>query len=284
MMSGMGRHARNAMTLLRRPTMAIEYAKWAFESTLSRDGPIRTICDVQIGHFNSFSEYHSSALAISPSELAFLDHHTLGEGAVVDVGANLGLFSLVLCRRHPTRRVIAFEPAPSTYDALLKNAHLNAITNLECHRAAVADHDGTARFAVREDARANSSLAGSQDSSGARIEVDCVRLDTFLPAAGVGKIALLKVDVEGFEASVFRGAARVLESVRPAVVYFEVCPKLARREGFAPDEAAAILEDAGYDLRRIAGNGSTVPARRDEIAEVALENWVALPRDRGQVE
>jgi len=264
--------------------MAIEYCTWAFENMLSRDGPTRTICDVRMGNFNSFSEYHASALAISASELAFLDRHTLGEGVLIDVGANLGLFSLVLCRRHPARRVIAFEPAPSTYEALMKNARLNSATKLECHRAAVADRDGTASFAVREDARANSSLGGSQGSAGARIEMDCVRLDTFLPAAGVGKIALLKVDVEGFEASVFRGAARVLESVRPGAVYFEVCPHLARREGFAPDEAAAILENADYELRRIASDGSTVPALRNEIPEVTLENWVAFPRSRKQGE
>lgn len=267
---------RKLWTVVAHPSIAVEYATWAAQK-FSAQGPVRTLSGVTIGNFNGFSEYHSFVKGISGAELAFLRSHDFPAGAILDVGANLGVFSLVMSRRYSERRIVAFEPAPSTFAALGANAALNGAGNVECHRLAVAAHDGTAGFAMREDARANSSLSGGAPNA-ARIEIECTTLDRFAALAGIDRIALLKVDVEGFEADVFRGAGKVLARTRPSVVYFEVCPKLALREGFAPDEAAAILEDAGYALYRIAKNGSTVPARRDEIASVTLENWVALPR------
>ncbi len=90
------------------------------------------------------------------------------------------------------------------------------------------------------------------------------------------EIALLKIDVEGFEISALRGARQVLAQLRPRVVYFEVCPALAQAEGFAPDSAAALLEENGYALHRIRDDGALEPVRRSEIANVVLDNWVGI--------
>jgi FkbM family methyltransferase len=266
---------RNAWTVVAHPSIAIEYAAWAAQRSFTEHGPLRTVGGVRIGNFNGFSEYHSVVRGVSNAELAFLRGYDFPSGAILDVGANLGLFSLVMSRRYPDRRIVAFEPAPSTFAALVANASLNDAKNVECHRVGVAAHDGTATFALRENARANSSLSrGAQNAAG--IEIMCTTLDRFVALAGINQIALLKVDVEGFEADVFRGAREVLARMRPGVAYFEVCPALARKEGFAADEAAAILEDAGYALHRIGPDGSLSRSTRKETSAIALENWVAL--------
>jgi len=72
---------------------------------LRADGPIRRIGGVRLGSFNSFSEYHFVAKNMSDAELAFLRRHSFREGEIVDVGANLGLFSLVVRGRFPDRRL-----------------------------------------------------------------------------------------------------------------------------------------------------------------------------------
>jgi hypothetical protein len=87
---------------------------------------------------------------------------------------------------------------------------------------------------------------------------------------------MLKVDVEGHELSVFRGADNVLLKNRPRVVYFEVCPPLARSAGFAPQAAAAMLLELGYALYRVRGDGSLRQAALEEICGITLDNWVAL--------
>jgi FkbM family methyltransferase len=275
---------RNAVTALSRPGMALEYVGWLAQRSLSRDGAVRKVCGVKVGNFNSFSEYHSLVRGVSGAELAFLRGYPFGTGAILDVGANLGLFSLVLARRFTERRVVAFEPAPSTFAALMANVKLNAADNVECRQAAVAEQDGLARFAVREDARANSSLVTVSadplnETDQRSIEIPCISLDRFVPDAGIDAIALLKVDVEGFEAAVFRGAHDVLLRTRPKVIYFEVCPVLAGRQGFEPGEAAALLEGHGYSLRRIAAGGALEPVTSSQAEAVSLENWVGLARD-----
>jgi FkbM family methyltransferase len=273
----MRRLLRNALTVSRQPALAAEYASWLLQKSLRASGPVRSICGVPIGNFSGFSEYHWAAQEVSARELAFLRRHDFGEGVVIDVGANLGLFSLVVRERFPDRRIIAFEPVASTFAALTANAARNSATNMECHPLAVSDRDGTARFVVLENARANSSLETSAPSQGGdTIEVECITLDRFVSQAGIGRIALLKVDVEGFEISVFRGAADVLARVRPRVVYFEICPPIAQAAGFQPDEAAVFLEKRGYALHRILDGGSLQRVRPDEIDAVALENWVAI--------
>jgi FkbM family methyltransferase len=271
----MSRILRNLASAVKRPELAFGYASWTLQNWLRSGGATRNICGVQLGNFNGFSEYHSVG-GVSEREQLFLQRFQFGEGAILDVGANLGLFSLVLRATLPGRRIVAFEPAPSTYKSLASNVVLNAAANVECINAAVADRDGTASFAVREGARANSSLGASAEKGPVVVvDVPCVTLDRFTADAGIDRIALLKVDVEGFEAKVFEGAARILAEGRPQVVYFEVCPALARKEGFAPDAAAAKLEAHGYMLHRIGPEGRLEKASRSEIESVSLDNWVA---------
>lgn len=268
---------QNAGTILRQPAIAMEYVNWALQTAFRAHGPVRTVCGVRIGDLNGFSEYHSVARGVSTAELEFLRRHEFGDGAIIDVGANLGLFSLVVRDRFPNRRIIAFEPAPSTFAALSKNIARNSATNVECHQLAVADHDGTSSFVVLEHARANSAIGVAGFLPGAEsIQIGCTTLDRFVSVAKLEQIGLLKVDVEGFEISVFRGAEHVLSRVRPRVVYFEVCPALARAVGFAPDAAATFLAEKGYALYRLLGDGQLQKTRPQEINDVVLENWVGL--------
>jgi FkbM family methyltransferase len=279
-MASLAKTLRNAATALRRPGLALDYLGWGLQSAFLRDGATRNICGVKLGSFNGFSEYHSVGRGVSIAEQEFLTRFAFREGAIIDIGANLGLFSLVARTVMPQRRIVAFEPAPSTFRALSANVARNGASNIECRQAAVSDRDGTVSFVLRENARANSSIAAPGAATGAAtVDVPCLTLDSFTSEAGIDRIGLLKVDVEGFEAAVFAGANRVLSTVRPHVVYFEVCPALARANGYAADGAAAQLEQHGYVLHRIRDDGGIEKASRSSIEGLRLENWVGLAPD-----
>ena len=209
--------------------------------------------------------------------MAFLDHLVLCPGAIIDVGANLGLFTLLLRKKYPNYPIVAFEPSPSTFAALKENVRRNQATNIGCHAIALTDYDGTVSFCTREHARANAGISNARTNiMEPIIQVPCTTLDSFASANSFEDIAFLKVDVEGFETSVFRGADRVLSVLRPRVILFEVCPALAVRAGFDPAEAAAYLASRGYSLRRIAHDGHLQPINVSAISDVIVENWVAL--------
>src|SRR5258708_34690942 len=269
---------RNVGTALRRPALALDYAGWALQNCFRTGGAIRNVCGVKLGSFNGFSEFHSVARGVSSAEQDFLKAFPFRDGVVLDIGANLGLFALVVRTILPCRRIIAFEPAPSTFAALSSNIARNGAANIECRQLAVSDHDGTVPFVIREHARANSSIGSTAPDRGGATSVDVpsVTLDRFASEAHIERIALLKVDVEGFEAAVFAGASRVLSTLRPQLVYFEVCPALARASGLSADQAATKLEEHGYLLHRIRSECGFEHADRSRIAQVTLANWLGI--------
>jgi hypothetical protein len=103
-------------------------------------------------------------------------------------------------------------------------------------------------------------------------------LDDFVAARGIKRISLLKIDVEGFETLVLRGAKHCLRGIRPRVIYFEVYPSGARNAGFNPEEPAQILSDAGYRLQRLSRSGGLVDASPSDVSGIVYENWIATDR------
>jgi FkbM family methyltransferase len=270
--------ADNIATAFRNPDIAIEYAGWVIRRLITKGSPVRKSHGIRLGGFNGFSEYHSAIRGVSIDELAFIEHHPFDDGVVIDVGANLGLFSLLVTRRFADRRVIAFEPNPSTFSALKQNILRNGANHVDCRQDAITDKDGFVMFSASEHARANASISssGAQASAG-EIRVSCTTLDTFCAAHAIRRIALLKVDVEGYESLVFRGAATVLSDIRPGVIYFEVCPDLTRAAGFEAAGPARYLADRGYALHRVGAGGGLHTVHAEAASAVArVENWVAI--------
>ena len=258
---------------LRDPKISVEAVSWLFQRYVLARDPVRNYRGVEIGEFIDFSEYHSFPTAMNDAEYNFLKSGDFGKGAIVDIGANLGLFSLIAASHNPDRRIVAFEPGSSTFQALEANVKRNG-ANIECHNIALAKEDGELRFTMKENARANSSLASDDEG----ITVTARRLDTIVEELGIDKIGLLKVDTEGFEAIVFRGAPKVLDEMRPSTIYFEVCPDLCINAGFEPDEPAQILQEAGYDLFEFGDDGSLTSATPEMAKDRFLANWLATPK------
>jgi FkbM family methyltransferase len=271
----------NAETVLRKPEIAVEYTSWLAQTRLLRRQPTRKIHGVTLGGFNGFSEYHTVTGLLSDIEAGFLTGLSLSEdGAVLDVGANLGLFSLLIGQRRPQQRIFAFEPNPSTFKALEENVARNGRRNIACCQIAVADYNGVVQFASREHARANASIAADQARESGTVQVACETIDSFCRRQGIDRIAVLKVDVEGYETLVFNGASRVLAEVRPELIYFEVCPGLTRAVGFDAAGPARSLVDMGYALKRLDAGGALTAVSPEAISEILYENWIAIPAAR----
>ena len=168
----------------------------------------------------------------------------------IDVGANVGVFTLLLGRRvGPSGRVIAYEPNPRMADLLQRSIEDNAMPQIDLRRAAVGAQAGTATLhlpADPETAPGGSGRASLVDLDNidrvASIDVPVRRLDEDLsldvPVDGV------KIDVEGFELAAFRGMQRRLGEQPPAMIVFEA----TRLEGAlaTPEELIAFLSEFGY--------------------------------------
>jgi len=141
-------------------------------------------------------------------EMAFFGHFLRPDELFADVGANVGVYS-VLASGAIGARTAAFEPIASAADMIEANARLNGIENrLMLHRSAVGDAPGTARMTTDCDT-GNKVVADDSADYLASVEVPVVTLDAVF--SGETPVAM-KIDVEGYTAEVLGGAQTVLAS------------------------------------------------------------------------
>lgn len=143
----------------------------------------------------------------------------LKPGAVVfDVGANIGAHTVRFAQMvGESGRVIAFEPQRVIYQTLCANVALNSLLNVDCYHAGVGEREDSMKV-VDVDPRIENNFGGlSLDLPGPGEMVPILRLDGFI---GAHRVDLLKIDVEGMEAAVLRGAEKLVEKFKP-VLYVE---------------------------------------------------------------
>lgn len=178
-------------------------------------------------------------------------------GVFVDVGANVGVFSILASRIvGPSGRVVAIEASPGIASYLAHNLALNACANVR--QVAVAASDSgprTVRFwPAPDDKFGMGALAPQFDAASVEIEADTI--DHILAAQTIDRADVIKMDVEGFEAAALAGAGALLSGPRPPAIVFEFADWAESRAGFTPGTAQRLLLDRGYRLSRLEADGT----------------------------
>jgi FkbM family methyltransferase len=159
----------------------------------------------------------------------------------IDVGAHIGWFATMASRCVRERgHVVACEPYPSNAAMLKVNLALNGCRNVRVVEAAASSRPGTI------------ALAGSGGDSGSvtalswaregRVQVPATTLDEIV--GDVSRVALMKVDVEGWEAHVLRGADQTLSHTERVLI--EINPEALRKAESSADEVFGLLRRAGF--------------------------------------
>lgn len=275
---------QNLYKVLRSPSILCHFLRYIAKNIWYNEGAVLNLWGgVRITGFNGFSEYYTARDAVDECELAFFRSLELGDGDLIDVGANIGVVTALLGHQWPDRRIHAFEPGPSTFKSLERTIQINYFSNIIANNLAVSDEPGKIVFDTRPHSRATARLirpdsSTSAVSSGTTTTVPATSLDHYVRERGIDSISLLKVDVEGYEPLVFKGSGGLLSNQAIEIIYFEVCPPLLRRAGFSPRTPGEFLVDHGYDLFTFSPAG-LVPVKPRDAESVELANWVAtLPR------
>jgi FkbM family methyltransferase len=227
------------------------------------------------------------ACLLNPPHAHPLALHFLETGSIaIDVGANLGEWALPLARAvGRSGRLYAFEPWPRAAAALRRSFVLNNLVQGRLIECAVSNADGRASLAVP--IVTSSAVDGGRSRLGAAnpteeaIEVTAVTLDGFCAAEGLQRLDLLKIDVEGHERAVLKGAAATIRRLRPVIIIE------TGHEG--PGDCAGIaaqLGDVGYELAGILLDYGLAPAEWDAYAACVApfaagqaHNLLLLPPD-----
>lgn len=174
----------------------------------------------------------------------------LQEGDVfVDVGSNVGLFSLIAAKCVGNGgKVISFEPAPIIFDRLLENKKRNEIKNIDARNIGLSDEVGELTFYVSDTGYdAWNSFAPSRDYKlQKKIEVNVSTLDHELFSVDKSKIKLVKIDVEGWEKFVLKGGENFFRHFSP-IVMVEFTDENTFNAGYSVHEIYDIMVSYGYE-------------------------------------
>lgn len=177
---------------------------------------------------------------------------------VIDAGANVGYLSLLGARLvGPAGVVVAIEPFPDAFSLLQRHIRLNAAANVVPLQVGLSDRAGKARF--REGPH-NSTGVIAEDGT---IEIETVTLDALVEAGAWAPPSVLKIDVEGAEERVLRGAGETLRRHRPVII-------LATHGRGPHDACLALLGEACYTVRVLRFSGDAA-AQRAEVVCLPVE-------------
>lgn len=180
--------------------------------------------------------------------------HTPAGGVFVDVGAHIGYYSLKSAAMvGPSGHVLAIEPNPDTIRRLRANLRESKADWVVVYPVACSDSEGVVEFfsALRENSSASSMSAvnaAQGKSVSASYKVRTRRLDDIVRESGVSRVDVIKIDVEGAELLVLKGAGETLDRYHP-VVAVELMEDQLKNMGASTAQVIAFFHSHGYAIR-----------------------------------
>jgi FkbM family methyltransferase len=248
----------------------------ALPTTLSQ-AEVQIVCDLTQyiqRHIYYWGSYEREACAIWMQRAR-------SSRTIFDVGANIGIYSLLAATANPQAHVHAFEPTPEIIYAFRQNIQLNNLTNITVNATGIGKEDGCAvlrqcRGLDETNEGMNFIVEIAQEKFASDLRVPVVSLDNYCERQGIDQIDLLKMDIEGGEYDALNGATRLLRTQAIKCIFFELVEWSAARSGHSTTDIKRLLGESGYKLYEVSGGGLK-PVRGESAESIACA--VALPKD-----
>jgi FkbM family methyltransferase len=219
--------------------------------------------------------------AYEPVELSLFSSLLEPGCTVVDAGANVGFYSLMLAEAvGKTGRVLAFEPVPRTYAQLRANLALNDLPQVSAVNQALWNATEPLTLSLGREQEHNIGSYSCADLPDAVEQAQCeaVRLDDVVQGAGVARVDAIKVDIEGAERLALEGGRGTIDRDRPYVL-LEVCQSTCEGAGYSSQELWSVFAGRGYGAYLI---GSTFAESGwvQDFRGIRQRNVLLVPPDR----
>lgn len=191
---------------------------------------------------------------------------------ILEVGANIGYYALLETRlAGPTGHLYAMEPSPFNFSLLERNLKLNGLNNYDLYKTAVGAENGTAKFLLS--GRSNlSTFIEREDLTGEEVDVNVITLDEFMKDK---KVDFIRMDVEGYEGEILKGAEKALaEGNRPKYFFIEIHSELLHKKKSSAKDIVEYLGRFGYEVKKSFWRGhkdTQVSSSKDMLAHPLCE-------------
>jgi len=176
----------------------------------------------------------------------------------IDVGANVGLMSLVFAKCiGKSGKVFSFEPEPNNNASLLNNINLNSFSNISVSNSALSNKKDVLKFYLSNDNNSgtHSLYYNAEKLSKDFIEVQALPFDEFIVGKDISEIKLIKIDVEGAELDVIDGMKMTLQSLKPVLILEVVEKYLNQRDSSSAEFKKYMLNSLNYEPYKIFNSG-----------------------------
>ena len=194
-----------------------------------------------------------------------------GAMCVLDVGAHIGLITLPVSEKiAPQGRIFAFEPGDFNRALLVSHVEMNNIENVEVIPGLIGetDEEGVAFYQFKGDNPMNSVSIDPNSPGVVRTTKTQISLDSFCQGRQISP-DVIKVDVEGSEIGLLRGARKIIAQAQP-VIFLSVHPRQIRDSGQEIEELSNLIEECGYICSTFDG----LPSKPDKALE-----YILTPKD-----
>jgi FkbM family methyltransferase len=207
--------------------------------------------------------------AYEPAKHALIRRHLRPGMTFIDVGANKGDFTLLAARlAGNSGTVISIEPAPENHSVLQRSIELNDYTNIRVLQVALSDRDGTANLQIGS---TSGSHTLSPEFNGLRtVAVPTRTLDGVVAEQQLGSVDMIKIDVQGLELAVLRGAAQTLRA-NPGIILLLDLPKQSEKRRAIGEYLAPFGFTYFPDCDELAPTRD-LPATAFEVAAIRLQS------------
>jgi FkbM family methyltransferase len=180
-----------------------------------------------------------------PRESAQIRNYLKPGMTFVDVGANVGYYTLLAASLVGGRgRVLALEPSPYAFDRLVETIKRNNLSQVSATQLGLGDVTGQAQ--LFSPLPGNHSPSMVSNGVGRPINVPVRRLDDWIREHEIDRIDLMKIDVEGFEPNVIKGAAKYIQQGRVRAILCELNKYWLEMNGSSPSQLYHLLTSAGF--------------------------------------
>ena len=193
-----------------------------------------------------------------------------------DVGANVGLYSLLAASANPQCRVYAFEPTPALYKRFRANLDLNSFRNVILEEAAVGarSESGFLHWCTGQDnSNEDMNYVKSHAEAATYTVVVTVSVDDYCSQKEIDRINVLKLDIEGGEYDALLGATALLRRKAVDCILMETVDWSAARSHHSVPEVRRLLRELGYAIFAL-DQGTTYPVTENDLT---VHDIVALP-------
>jgi FkbM family methyltransferase len=195
-----------------------------------------------------------------------------GKGdTVLDIGANIGYYTLLLARKvGPTGQVYAFEPDEENFALLKRNVEVNGYTNVVLEKKAVADRTGPATLFLSPENRGDhQTYASAAEGDRQQVAIETVCLDEYGPLRD-RTVDLIKMDIQGAEARAVAGMTGLLRNNPHCRLITEFWPHGLRNAGSDPRAYLEALGRLGFTLHDVPeeGHSPVAPVGAEELMHV----------------